>query len=261
MSHSNGYIIGFAASVCVVCSVFVSGSAVSLRPKQQANQKLDLQQNVISVSGLTTEGTELTAEKVASLFAEDAADRVQPLYIDLKTGEVENVEDMDAFAATQKKMSAAEKCHALGKKENPAQIRCLPKKQKIFEVYKGGELERVILPIEGKGLWSTLKGFLALNRDGNTVEGLTFYSHAETPGLGGEVDNPNWKAQWKGLKAYKDGSPAITVRKGSAQDRTHEVDGLSGATITSVGVHNLANFWLGDKGYGPYLTKMQKGGS
>jgi Na+-transporting NADH:ubiquinone oxidoreductase subunit C len=223
---------------------------------QKANQKLDLQQNVISVSGLTSADTELTAEKVSSLFAEGAADRVQPVYIDLATGVAEKVDDMDVFEAEQKN-----KCQKLGKKDNPAQLRCLPIKQKIYEVYSGGKLNRVILPIEGKGLWSTLKGFLAINQDGNTVEGLTFYSHGETPGLGGEIDNPNWKSQWPGIKAFKGGKPAITVRKGGARDRTHEVDGLSGATITSNGVHVLANFWLGDKGYGPYLAKMQKGGS
>ena len=133
----------------------------------------------------------------------------------------------------------------------------------VYKVYQDGEFKRFIFPVEGKGLWSTLKGFLALNKDKNTIEGLTFYSHGETPGLGGEVDNPKWKAQWKGdpkeiksLKAFDaTGKLKVKVAKGKANNKTHEVDGLSGATLTANGVTYLVQFWLGDKGYGPYINQ------
>ena len=247
---SNLYIIGFAAAVCIVCSIFVSGAAVSLRPQQQANAKLDLQKNVVSVSGLKAAGSD--AESIGALFKEGIPDRIQVKYISLESGTALTLSEEDGA----KKLK---ECSAIS--PNPAQLRCYTQTQKIYEVYMEGKLDRVILPVEGKGLWSTLKGFLAINKDGNTVKGLTFYSHAETPGLGGEIDNPEWKAKWPDKKAYNEKGAALRVSKGSSQDENHEIDGLSGATLTSNGVTDMVQFWLGEKGYGPYLKKMQTGGS
>ena len=125
-----------------------------------------------------------------------------------------------------------------------------------------GQIDKIILPVHGYGLWSTLYGFLALEADANTVAGLGFYSHAETPGLGGEVDNPKWKAQWPGKEVYKDGEPIVELVKGGVSEQTpnadYKVDALSGATLTSRGVTNLLQFWLGEDGYGPYLKKFRQ---
>src|SRR5690606_17188592 len=100
-----------------------------------------------------------------------------------------------------------------------------------------GQLERIILPVHGYGLWSTLYGFMALESDLNTVVGLGFAEHGETPGLGGEVDNPSWKAKWPGKKVYKDGEVELGLIKGtvdpSSANADWQVDGLSGATLTS----------------------------
>ena len=113
----------------------------------------------------------------------------------------------------------------------------------------------IVLPIKGYGLWSTLYGFLALDKDAVTVRGITYYQHGETPGLGGEVDNPTWKAKWPGRKAYDESwAPALRVIKGQAgppSSSPHQVDGLSGATITSRGVNDMINFWLGESGFAP----------
>ena len=127
-----------------------------------------------------------------------------------------------------------------------------------------GDLSRIILPVHGYGLWSTLYGFLALEPDANTVSGLGFYEHGETPGLGGEVDNPKWKALWEGKKLYgEQGEVEIQVVKGAVDSKTpnaeHKVDGLAGATLTSNGVSNLLRFWVGENGFGPYLKRMQQG--
>ena len=107
----------------------------------------------------------------------------------------------------------------------------------------------LIMPIEGKGLWSTLYGFLSLDADMNTVRGITFYKHGETPGLGGEVDNPNWKALWNERQAFDaDGSVEISVikgRAGPASEDPHRVDGLSGATLTSKGVSESRSVLVG----------------
>ncbi len=122
----------------------------------------------------------------------------------------------------------------------------------------------VVLPVRGYGLWGTLYGFLAVEGDMNTVVGLGFYDHKETPGLGGEVDNPRWKSIWEGKKLFDDnGDVAISVVKGAvdpqANNAEYKVDGLSGATLTTKGVHNLIQFWLGEEGYGPFIANMKKG--
>ena len=115
------------------------------------------------------------------------------------------------------------------------------------------------MPIKGKGLWSTLYGFLCLSNDFQTVIGITFYEHAETPGLGGEVDNPNWKKMWKGKKVTTvQYEPLFVLSKESSKDNPHAVDALSGATITSRGVQYMINFWLGKNGYKPYLDKLRQ---
>ena len=101
-----------------------------------------------------------------------------------------------------------------------------------------------------------------MDKDGKTIQGLTFYKHGETPGLGGEVDNAKWKASWKGKTAYdSSGKPQMDVKKGLAkQGSDNEIDGLSGATLTSIGVEDLINFWLSDQGYAKFLTQFSKGG-
>ena len=126
-----------------------------------------------------------------------------------------------------------------------------------------GGLDKIILPIHGYGLLSTLYGFIALESDGNTVAGLGFYEHGETPGLGGEVDNHRWKNLWKGKQVYRQGDVAINVKKGTVDPQAAsaywEVDGLSGATLTSRGVSNLVQYWLGDRGFESYLQNLREG--
>jgi Na+-transporting NADH:ubiquinone oxidoreductase subunit C len=150
----------------------------------------------------------------------------------------------------------------LSAEENLAGIRFLPKVLTIYSVQEAGKVSRWILPIAGKGLWSTMYGFIALDADLKTVRGLTFYEHGETPGLGGEVDNPSWKAQWNGKVAFDDaGAYLLKVIKGKVDmngpEALHQIDGLSGSTLTTRGVDNTIHFWLGDQGYGHWLKKMR----
>ena len=126
-----------------------------------------------------------------------------------------------------------------------------------------GELDKIILPIRGYGLWSTLYGFMALESDGNTIAGLGFYEHGETPGLGGEVDNPRWKSIWPGKLVYQGNDVAIEVLKGAVRADSDQaqwqVDGLSGATLTTKGVDNLVKYWLGEQGFKPLLDNLRQG--
>ncbi len=259
--RSNGYILGFATAVCVVCSVFVSSAALSLKDRQVANAELDLKKNVISVSGLKTASADgqlvVTPEDVDAFFNPESKDRVELGYVDLKSGKIADNSMVEKYRSENKG-----KCEELSSSDNIAKISCLPKYKEVFTVYKEGSVERIILNVEGKGLWSTLYGFLALSKDGATINGLTFYQHGETPGLGGEVDNPKWKKQWVGEQAYNKGEPHIDVVKGVAPSGVKtdgKLDGLSGATLTANGVESLLNFWLGEHGYGPYVKTLSKG--
>jgi len=254
MQHSARYVVLFAAAVCVFCSIFVASAAVMLKERQQANKTLDVQKKVLVVAGLMAEGEKLDADEVRRRFDKN----VNPRLIDLATGQL--IEDADA-AHFDQRAAAADPATSRPAPPNRAKVMRLPNQARVFEVVSDGALEALILPIEGKGLWSTLYGYLALAPDTRTISGITFYEHGETPGLGGEVDNPRWKALWSGRRAYDDDwQPAISVVKGRAgppdQD-PYRVDGLSGATITSRGVSNLLAFWLGEDGFAPYLAQVR----
>lgn len=254
MRHSVGYTLAFATAICVVCGLLVSTSAVSLADRQKANVALDKRRNVLMAAGLISPDEQLTRDQINERF-----DAVKPLPIDLATAEP--AEGIDPVTFDQQK-EMANPSTSRAAPENRAQVRRLPNHSIVYQVMgDGGNVRMLVFPIEGKGLWSTLYGFLALDADTQTIRGLTFYQHGETPGLGGEVDNPRWKALWPGRKAYdENGKPVIAVIKGSAgspADDPHHVDGLSGATITSRGVTNLVQFWLGEHGFGPYIEKFR----
>ena len=251
MQHSVAYTIGFAAAICLVCSLFVATAAVQLGPRQEANKLLDLQKKVLSVAALMEPGRDYSAEETGQLFEAN----LKPRVVDLATGQY--VDDLDPETYDARKARRDPELSVAAPK-NLAKVSRIAKRGVIYLVQPSDEVEGVIIPVEGMGLWSTLYGYLALDADSRTVQGLTFYEHGETPGLGGEVDNPRWKALWPGRLAFDaNWVPAITVlkgRAGSVEEDPYHVDGLSGATITSKGVTNLLQFWLGESGYGPYLA-------
>ncbi len=232
-TSSNGYVMGFAIGVCVVISAALALTANSLKPIQDEAAELDRQKNVMMAAGLVSTETIPTAAELKKLYAE----RVKEVVVNTKTGEI--LADKTAKDAAQLNKDAA----ASDKTDKGAANR--------FRVVAttrgdGGKLESVVLPISGKGLWSTIYGYLALEGDLEHVRGVTFYKHGETPGLGGECENPVWCAQWKG-KSIRDEQKklvGVEVKKGKvdpaiAAEKAHKVDGLSGATITSNGITNF----------------------
>mgnify|MGYP001816293030 CR=1 FL=1 len=200
---SNAYIIGFATAVCLVCSIVVSTSAVALRERQDRNKVLDRQTQVLVVAGLLEADQKASAEEVESLFEQNIKIRV----IDLATGEYDNTIESSTY---DQRKATKDPAVSRSAPENNAGLSRLPTYSLVYQRVDNGEVQSLILPIEGKGLWSTLYGFIALEPDTTTIQGITFYEHGETPGLGGEVDNPNWKALWVGRRAYDDDwAPAI----------------------------------------------------
>jgi len=246
-------VLTVALGLCIVCSVVVSTAAVALKPQQAANKARDLKRNILMAGGLYN----------PELSVEEQFASIQTRIVDLDTGVF--LDEVDPSTFDQRKAAkdpASSK--ALSGDEDPAKILRRENRATVYLVNdESGALERIILPIHGYGLWSTLYGFVALESDANTIVGLGFYEHGETPGLGGEVDNPNWKAKWPGKLAYKDGEVAISVLKGpvnpDSSDASWQVDGLSGATLTTKGVHNLVQYWLGDDGFAPLLGNIRGG--
>jgi len=255
MQHSAVYNLWFAAAVCVVCAVVVSASAVSLKDRQAVNAALDKQRNVLLAAGLANDSEKLSREEIEERFVP-----IRQIAVDLETGE----ENPDVDPATfDYRRAAFDPDTSRPAPDNPSRVQRLADYAVVYQLQDdAGTIQTLILPVEGYGLWGTLYGFLALDADLNTVRGLTFYDHKETPGLGGEVDNPTWKARWAGRLAFDDElNPTITVIKGPARppaEEPHEVDGLSGATLTSRGVTNLIHFWLGENGFGPYLNRLRQ---
>ena len=249
------YTITVTLIMCLVASVLVAGSAVMLRPHQEANKALDFQKNVLSVAGLYQEAVPL----------EEQFSKIEVKIVDLETGKftdaIEDVTKFDQTASAKRPGMFVQ----LSADEDIAKLVTREKYAKVFLVNdEQGALSRVILPVRGKGLWSTMSGFIALDKDLNTVLGFGFYSHGETPGLGGEVDNPKWKSLWLGKKIYSDsGEVKVEVIKGhvdaGASDAEYKVDGLAGATLTSNGVSNLVKYWMGDNGFKPFLTNLKNG--
>ncbi len=258
--HSIKYVLLFSIAVCGVCAVLVSTAAVTLSERQEVNALLSKQKNVLEAAGLTEAGEKLGQVEITERFK-----TIEPIVIALETGEKQTEIDPLTFDQQAAKKDPA-RSHAV--ESNPSRISRVPNNALVYEVYETTakqKLKMIVLPIEGYGLWGTLYGFLALDKDTNTVRGITYYQHKETPGLGGEVDNPSWKALWPGRRAFEqDGGkwvPAIEVVKGRAgkpDEAPHKVDGLSGATITSRGVTNMLHFWLGPEGFGPYLEKVRQ---
>lgn len=248
-----------ATVLCVVCSLAVSSAAVVLRPLQEANVKLDQQKNILDATGLAKGEFGYPAAELSREQIEELNKWISEELVDLKTGEYTDSVDIALYDMKEAASNPNESTPIVDPKYNIGEPR-RPNVMKVFFVKQPGsdKIQQVVLPIFGKGLWGTLYGFLALKSDLQTIQGITFYQHKETPGLGGEVDNPLWKDQWEGRKLYDDsGEPAAIVFKGPAPaDNPYAVDGLSGATITSRGVTNLIRFWASDDGYGPYLRKL-----
>ena len=248
-NESTQKTVTVALVLCLVCSIIVSSAAVILRPAQAVNEKANMQMNILQAAGLYD-----PEQSIADQFQ-----MVTTRLVNIETGKF--VEGMDAERYNQRKAAKDPSMnHELSGDEDIASIKRQAKIAKIYLIENGEQVEKIILPIHGYGLWSTLYGFMALEGDANTVAGLGFYEHAETPGLGGEVDNPNWKTQWVGKQVYRDDTVALRLVKGGA-DRSdiYGVDSLSGATITSRGVDNLLKFWMSDSGFKPFLDNLKQG--
>lgn len=238
-----------AVALCFVASLVVSATAVVLRPVQEINKFKEKQRNVLQVAGQYEPGMDVI----------EAFEVFEPHVLELATGRFTDAFDPATF---DDRAAADDPATSIALEDDPAGI---GRQSKFVTVYllreDDGSIDKVILPIHGYGLWSTMYGFIALEENGNDIFGLQFYEHAETPGLGAEIDNPRWTALWGGKKLVDDdGTLQIRVAKTPppAGEEFH-IDSLAGATLTAVGVENLVRFWMGEAGYQPFLANLEAG--
>jgi Na+-transporting NADH:ubiquinone oxidoreductase subunit C len=245
--------LGVAFAICLVCSLIVSFAAVSLRDLQNENALNNKSIKILQAAKIYDESIDVRTQ----------FDKLEMKFVDFETGKILNsykdfkIEEYDQLKSTRdsnlsKPLSAADDIAIIKNRENVG---------KFFIVRdQNNNIDKLILPIRGYGLWGTLFGYVAIEEDFNTVAGLEFYEHKETPGLGAEVDNPRWKALWPGKKIYKDDEVVLSVIKGKVQtgdvNSNYKVDGLSGATLTSRGVNNMLTYWFGESGYSKLFKEL-----
>lgn len=242
--------------LALVCSALVAGAVVGLRPLQEVNQRLDRQKNILRAAGLYQGRGD-----VQQLFR-----AVRTRLVDLETGMFIAEDRINPTTYDGKKAALDEqKGKALAEEDDLAGLSRVERYALVYLVEKDGRLDQIILPVRGKGVWSTMYAYVALDADLNTIRGISFYEHGETPGLGGEIDNRRWQAGWQGKQVYgPDDRVALHVVKGRAADddrmAAYQIDGLSGATLTGAGVSNLLRFWFGEHGFQTFLRRMQAQG-
>ncbi len=254
----------FIGVLCVVCSLLVCVAVVFLQPLQAKQIQTDREGSILAAADFDLNNLE---GSVSDVYAKNIEARL----LDLATGtfvtDEKKVQEITKgagadgynFVSESKLPDASD---SIPQDKDYAKIRTRAKYMPVYLVKNivSGGYTKVILPFYGQGLWSTMYGYLAVEPDGNTIQGVKYYSHGETPGLGGEIENPKFTAQWAGKKLYgDDGQVAFAVVK-KVTNPTYEVDALSGATLTSNGVSNSVKFWADEFGYGPFLKQLKNGG-
>ena len=230
----NKYV--FILTLTIVCSLLLSLASEGLRSLKEKNIEIDKKKNILNAIGLNT--TSLSNLDIDKYFI----DNIDTLIIDID-GKVNNVLTISDLNENENNQTG--------------EIKYFNNLVEYLPIYKDNSKDIIIIPISGKGLWSTLFGYFAIDsKNYSTVKGITFYKHKETPGLGGEVSKKWFQSNFIGKEIYKSNSlNSVKVAKAGYADKNslYEVDGISGATITSNGV---TTFLLRDlKRYEKYFMR------
>jgi len=220
LQHNNLYTFKFISLITIVASFLLALASTQLKDRQEFNIEVDKKKNILKCIGLDV------AAMNANTIIEEYHKRIQDVVLKQNGDRVNHIASEDLELVENK---------------STGQISYFYKEDEFLPAYLASNPQAFIFPISGKGLWSTLYGYLALDMDLNTVKGITFYKHGETPGLGGEIEKKWFQENFIGKKIFNDGGKlmSVSVAKGKAMDENHEVDGISGATITSKGVSDF----------------------
>ncbi|WOT03840.1 Na(+)-translocating NADH-quinone reductase subunit C [Shewanella youngdeokensis] len=238
----------FTVTLCLLCSFMITGTAELLKERKLVKKRDELKRNVLIAAAVDI------ADKD---FSEIFKQKVKPLLITLDTGAEApqvNVLDFD------ERLAAIDPNTSRPPKKDLAKIKSRAAQARVFKVFDDkGELASVVVPIYGKGLWSIIYGYIALQPDLNTIENVIFYEHGETPGIGDFLNDPQWTAQWHGKQLFNaKGKVAFKVVKGGAKPGDiHGVDAVSGATMSGRGVQRAVKFWFGAEGFEMFFNNLK----
>ncbi len=236
--NDRSHTIIFTIVICLVCSTLLALASSGLRERKERNRALYVKKNILKVVNLYNRDMGLSDEEVEDLYEKS----IQGMVIDKKGEEIKDVLPGDTKTLKKKDL-------------HPLYLHVENGKSLVYVLY-----------VEGKGLWSTVKGYLALDADAETVTGIAFFDHGETPGLGGEIEKDWFTTQWKGKRIFDpEGKLTPTqIVKGKvagskyAKEAEYYVDGISGATLTGNGINKFIAKDL--KVYEPFLRKIRKKG-
>ena len=244
-------------AVSLVCSILVSSASIILKPIKLLNQKVERSRHIVALTGLVPADKKLSNDEILQ-----AIEQLDIRVININTGKFDDnidPEKFDARAAANNPELSVE----ISPDNDPARLGRRAQHALVYLVWNGDELKRIILPIHGQGMWSTLYGMLALEADFNTIGAVTFYEQAETAGLGDRITQPDWQVKWQGRQLFnKQGEVVFRVASGpvdkSSTAALHQVDAISGATVTAVSVTRLVEFWFGPDGYLSFLNNLKQ---
>ena len=245
------------ALTAMVCSTLVSAAVVMLRPVQMNNQLLERSRNIMQLTGLLPAGEVPDDEEMLALFKS-----LDTRVIEISRGRFDDEIDPHTFDKRR-----AVNDPELGLRIPPdLDVASMGRRSRyapVYLVWNGDELDRLILPVRGSGMWSMLYGYIAVEDDLSTIAGMSFYEQNETPGLGDQITHEHWLDHWRGRRIFDDHWNVMfrvsedTVAAGS-EAALYEVDALSGATVTANAVTNLMHYWFGPHGYGPFIETVRE---
>jgi Na+-transporting NADH:ubiquinone oxidoreductase subunit C len=234
--ESPAWVLGFAATIALGCSLIVATTVYWLRPIQAAFSAVEYNRVILAAAGLVEPGIELSDREVVDRFL-DLDTRI----VDLETQSYTNAVDpltYDYRAA--------------------ASVEGRPRYMPVYILELDGQTERIVLPVFGRGMWSTIYGAVTLRGDFRTIAGVLFYEHGETPGIGDRIENPAWLAQWRGKQIFDDAGE-VCFNIGGREIGPCNIDGITGATVTVSSIDDMIRDWFGPNGYGPYLRRLAAG--
>jgi Na+-transporting NADH:ubiquinone oxidoreductase subunit C len=244
-----------AGGVALFCSLLVSSAVYWLRPIQRAYETIDRNRAILVAAGLIAADATLTDGEIVRQFL-----RFDVQLVDLDRGEVAAEDDVAArqydYAsaasdlARSRETAAGKDAIGLGRR---------PLLMPVYVLRDGPIVERIVFPVFGRGMWSTIHAYVGLEGDFFTVAGVDFFDHGETPGIGDRIENPNWTASWRGKRLLDQRGDRLLRIGGSDNGSRGEesVDAITGATVTVTAVDRIVGYWFGADGYGPFLSTLR----
>jgi len=242
--------------ITITCAILVVATSGLLKPRQLAWLAIEMNRSIVTAMAPSlVAGEILTPAEVVEQFSQ-----LDVLLIELETGERSTAEDPLVYNI----FTVGDNPDLQYKIPTSMDIAGLvnrPIFAPVYQLYDGAILQRVGFPVYGPGMWSTITGYIVLERDYNTISNIYFYQHGETPGIGDQIESQEWRQQWVGKKIRNEAGEFKLHQRKSTQDKDmdeYQIDAISGATVTSVSVISMAQYWLGDDGYGLYLVRQRE---